>query len=81
MDGNPYGYVGKDGRALDHTTHLAERAFVKSPPKEFETLATLNHMFHVFFDLYDGPHELTNDTGGRFSISDGKTHCALNQGT
>jgi len=67
MDGNPYGYVVKDGRALDHTTHLAERAFVRSLPKEFETLATLNHMFHVFFDLYDGSHELTNDTGGRFS--------------
>jgi hypothetical protein len=66
-EGNPYGYVGKDGRALDHTTHLAEHAFVKSLPKEFETLATLNHMFHVFFDLYDGPHELTNDTGGQFS--------------
>jgi hypothetical protein len=24
-------------------------------------------MFHVFFDLYDGPHALTNDTGGQFS--------------
>jgi hypothetical protein len=24
-------------------------------------------MFHVFLDLYDGPHALTNDKGGRFS--------------
>jgi hypothetical protein len=29
-EGNPYSYVGKDGRALDHTTFLTERAFIKS---------------------------------------------------
>jgi hypothetical protein len=60
-EGNPYGYVGKDGRALDHTTFLTERAFIKSLPIEFQEFAMLHHMFHVFLDLYDGPHSLTND--------------------
>jgi hypothetical protein len=68
-EGNPYGYVGKDGRALDHTSFLTERAFIRSLPIEFQESATLHHMFHVFLvlDLYDGPHALTNDKGGRFS--------------
>ena len=66
-EGNPYGYVGKDGCALDHTTFLTERAFIKSLPIEFQEFATLHHMFHVFLDLYDGPHALTNDKGGQFS--------------
>jgi hypothetical protein len=64
---NPYGYVGKDGRALDHTPFLTERAFIRSLPIEFQESAMLHHMFHVFLDLYDGPHALTNDKGGRFS--------------
>ena len=66
-EGNPYGYVGKDSRALDHTTFLTERAFIRSLPIEFQESAMLHHMFHVFLDLYDGPHALTNDKGGRFS--------------
>ena len=66
-EGNPYGYVGKDSRALDHTTFLTERAFIRSLPIEFQESATLHHMFHVILDLYDGPHALTNDKGGRFS--------------
>jgi hypothetical protein len=66
-EGNPYGYVGKDGCALDHTTFLTGRAFIKSLPIEFQEFATLHHTFHVFLDLYDGPHALTNDKGGRFS--------------
>ena len=64
---NPYGYVGKDGRALDHTPFLTERAFIRSLPIEFQESATLHHMFHVFLDLYDGPHALTKDKVGRFS--------------
>ncbi len=35
-EGNPNGYDGKDGRALDHTTFLTERAFIRSLPKEFQ---------------------------------------------
>ncbi len=67
-EGNPYGYVGKDSRTLDHTTHLAERAFIRSLPIKFQKLATLHYMFHVISDLYDGPHALTNDSnGGHFS--------------
>jgi hypothetical protein len=63
-----YGYVGKDSRTLDHTTHLAERAFIRSLPIKFQKLATLHYMFHVISDLYDGPHALTNDSnGGHFS--------------
>ena len=65
--GDPYGYVGKDGHALDHTTFLAERAFIRSLPIEFQEFAMLHHMFHVFLDLYNGPHALTNDKGGQFS--------------
>jgi hypothetical protein len=67
IEGNPYGYASKDGRALDHTTFLTERAFIRSLPIEFQKFATLHQMFHVFLDLYDGPHALTNDKGGQFS--------------
>ena len=66
-EGNRYGYDGKGGHALDHTTFLTECSFIRSLPKEFQQLATLHHMFHVFFDLYDGPHALSNDKGGPFS--------------
>jgi len=63
-EGNPYGNVNKDGRTLDHTTFLIERAFIRSLPIEFQEFAMLHHMIHVFLDLYDGPHALTNDKGG-----------------
>jgi hypothetical protein len=43
------------------------RAFIRSLPIEFQESAKLHHMFHVFLDLYDGPHALTNDRGGSFS--------------
>jgi hypothetical protein len=48
-------------------TFLAERAFIRSLPIEFQESAKLHHMFHVFLDLYNGPHALTNDRGGSFS--------------
>jgi hypothetical protein len=35
-EGNPYGCVGKVGRALDHTIFLTERAFIRSLPIEFQ---------------------------------------------
>ena len=34
-----------------YTTFLAERAFIRSLPIEFQEFATLHHMFHVFLDL------------------------------
>ena len=37
-EGNPYGYVGKDGHALDHTDFLTERAFIRSYPKSSKNL-------------------------------------------
>jgi hypothetical protein len=30
---------------------LAERAFIRSLPIEFQEFAMLHHMFHVFLDL------------------------------
>ena len=66
--GSPYGYVGKNGHSLDHTTFLTERSFVKSLSKEFQVFATLHHMCHAFFDLFDGPHDLTNDRRGSFDV-------------
>jgi hypothetical protein len=46
--GDPYGYVGKDGHALDHTTFLAKRAFIRSLPIEFQEFAMLHHMLSCF---------------------------------
>jgi hypothetical protein len=66
-EGNPHGYASKDSRALDHTTFLTERAFIRSLPIEFQEFAMLHHMFHVFLDLNNGPHVLTNDKGGHVS--------------
>ena len=48
-EGNPYGYVGKDSRALDHTTFLTEHAFIRSLPIEFQEFCNApSHVLSCF---------------------------------
>jgi hypothetical protein len=54
--GKFYDYVNEHGQAIDHTTFLCKRSVIKSLPEEYRIENTLQHIFHMFVDLYNAPH-------------------------